>query len=257
MTETALITGATGGLGREFARQLVEAGFDLVLVGRDRAALEEMAGPLRAGGRTVHTRTADLSQADTAQQLITSLTADKIAVDLLVNNAGFGGYGPFSETGLKTETDMIAVNVTALTALTKLVLPGMLARGRGRILNVASTAAFQPGPLMAVYYATKAYVLSFSIALRDELNGSGVTVTCLCPGPTRTGFAHAAHLEGSRLFKSRVMDAGPVVRAAIAGCLAGKAEVIPGFTNKLGAFAVRLCTRPFAARVARLAQRPG
>jgi short-subunit dehydrogenase len=256
MAETALITGASGGLGQEFAKQLAARGFDVVLVGRDTAALETLAQEIRAAGRMARACAADLSHADGAQRLADSLARDGITVDLLVNNAGFGGFGAFSETDLRAETDMIAVNVTALTALTKLLLPGMLARKRGRILNVASTAAFQPGPFMAVYYATKAYVLSFSLALREELRGTGVTVTSLCPGPTRTGFAAAARLDKSHLFDSRVMDAAPVVRAGIAGCMRGKAEVIPGFTNRIGAFATRLCTRPFAASVARLVQRP-
>jgi uncharacterized protein len=253
---TALITGASGGLGGEFARQLTKRGYDCVLVGRDLSALNALAAEITALGRTAHVYVADFSHPDGTRALADSLAQDGVTVDFLVNNAGFGGFGLFSETSLDAETDMIAVNVTALTALTKLLLPGMLERGHGRILNVASTAAYQPGPLMAVYYATKAYVLSFSLALRDELRGSGVTVTCLSPGPTSTGFSDAAHMQNSHLFKGRVMDAVVVAHIGIEGCLAGKAEVIPGFVNRLGVFATRFVTRSFAARVARFAQRP-
>src|SRR5262249_29164554 len=156
-----------------------------------------------------------------------------LQVDALVNNAGFGNHGQFKSTGLDDELQMIQVNVTALTHLTKLALPGMVERKRGRILNVASTAGFQPGPLMAVYYATKAYVISFSEAIANELKGSGVTVTCLCPGPTATEFAARASMEKSRLFMLGRMSSQDVAMAGYKGMLRGKRLVIPSYRNKV------------------------
>jgi uncharacterized protein len=254
MPGLAVITGASSGLGREFAFLAAGRGYDLLLVARDATALESLRTeieeryPVKA-----LVCVADLSKPGAAEKIAEA--GERIGpVTLLVNNAGFGGYGRFAETQLDREREMIEVNVQALTALTKLLLPDMLARKEGRILNVASTAAYQAGPLMAVYYATKAYVLSFSHALAEELDGSGVTVTCVCPGPTRTAFAKNAKLGSSKLFRHRVMDAYPVARAGFEGCMAGKREVIPGFTNKIGAFATRLVSRATAARVAKIAQ---
>ena len=182
MKETALITGASSGIGLDLARLFAKDGHDVVLVARSEGKLREIAAELeRDFGMTAHVIVADLAKPDAPQTLVAQLPVD---VDVLVNNAGFGVLGPFVETDLAKELEMIQVNVVALTHLTKLLLPPMVARRRGRVLNVASTAAFQPGPLMAVYYATKAYVLSFSEAIADELRDSGVTVTALCPGPT-------------------------------------------------------------------------
>lgn len=253
---TALITGATGGLGREFAAQLAAYGYDLVLAGRDAPALREMADALRAKhGCGTHVVTADLAASGAAAALAKDALALAPEIDLLVNNAGFGGYGPFAETDAERDAGMIRVNAEALTVLTRLLLPGMLARKRGRVLNVASTAAYQPGPLMAVYYATKAYVSSFSLALSQELRGTGVTVTCFSPGPTKTGFAKAANLGRSTLFRHYVMEAPRAVRIGLAACMAGKPEIIPGLRNKFLSFCTRLITRPMAARVAAYVQR--
>ncbi len=174
-------------------------------------------------------------------------------MDLLINNAGYGTFGPFAESDPETELGQIQVNATALTHVTRLLLPGMLRRGRGRILNVASTAAFQPGPLMAVYYATKAYVLSFSEALANEVKGSGVSVSCLCPGPTRTGFMERAKMGNASVLsrKSVMMDAEAVARRGIDGMMKGKRLIIPGFLNKVLAHSTRLGSRGLNARVVR------
>ena len=178
----------------------------------------------------------------------------KVEVEILINNAVFASYGPFAESDPAHELAMIQVNVAALTHLTRRLLPGMLIRRRGRIMNLASTAAFQPGPLMAVYYATKAYVLSFSEAIADELRGTGVTVTALCPGPTATGFQAQAAMEASKLVRGGLMDARRVAAVGYAGMLAGKTVVIPGALNWLGAEAVRFLPRRAATRFVRRIQ---
>src|SRR6266550_6618870 len=212
MKETALITGASSGIGLDLARLFAKDGHDVILVARSEGKLREVAAGLeRDFGVKAHVIVADLARPDAPRQLFDALPVD---VDVLVNNAGFGVTGPFAGTDLAKELEMIQVNVVALTHLTKLLLPPMIARRRGRVLNVASTAAFQPGPLMAVYYATKAYVLSFSEAIADELRDSGVSVTALCPGPTETGFAAAANVGATRLFTmSKPADSRAVAEA--------------------------------------------
>ena len=203
---TALITGASSGIGFELAGICAARGHDLVLVARREGTLLDLARTLtREHGVRAEAIAADLSHPDVAAAVVDRTSALGLDVDILVNNAGFGLYGPFSETSLDTEVEMIQLNITSLTALTKLLLPGMLERRAGRILNVASTASFFPGPLMAVYYATKAYVLSFSEAISNELEGTGVTVTALCPGPTASGFQAAANLEESKLFAGKTL----------------------------------------------------
>ena len=175
-------------------------------------------------------------------------------MDVLINNAGFGAYGAFAESNLERDLEMIQVNISALTSLTRLVLPGMLERRRGRIMNVASTAGFQPGPLMAVYYATKAYVIMFSEAIANELKGTGVTVTCLCPGATATQFAARANMEQSRLFKLGAMRSADVAQAGYKGMMAGKTLVIPGLLNKTLAFSVRFSPRKLVTAISRSLQ---
>ncbi|GAA5440743.1 hypothetical protein Dcae01_02263 [Deinococcus caeni] len=188
-TSTALITGASSGIGESLARQLAAHGAHLILVARTEDRLHALAAELGARYRVqVHVLPADLNRPGAAAELHAAVQARGLNVDILVNNAGLGGYGEFSAQPPAEIDRMIAVNIGALTGLTRAFLPDMLARGRGRVLNVASTAAFQPGPLMAVYYATKAYVLSFSEAVAEEVAGSGVFVTALCPGPVQTGF---------------------------------------------------------------------
>lgn len=252
----AVVTGASSGLGRELALLFAADGHDLVLVARGAPALQALADELtRRHGITAHVLPADLADPGAPAAIADALTARGLAVDALVNNAGFGGYGPFVETAWAHERAMLQVNCVALTELTKRILPGMVARGTGRICNVASTAAFQPGPLMAVYYATKSFVLHFSIALAVELEGTGVTVTALCPGPTRTGFADAAGLEASRLFAGdRGMDVEAVARYGYAALCRGRLLAIPGVSNRLLAFAARFVPRGLAARLARNAQ---
>jgi short-subunit dehydrogenase len=247
----ALVTGASAGIGRELAAILAREGHDLVLVARREPELTELARELKERhGADSRVLTADLAAPDAAAQLAESL--DGAAIDVLVNNAGFGGHGAFVERDRDEEMRMIAVNVTALTDLTKQLVPGMVARGRGRILNVASTAAFQPGPFMAVYYATKAYVLSFSEALSEELSGSGVTVTCLCPGVTKTEFQKVAGVEEVPLTKGPLsMTARSVAEAAYSGLAKGRRLVIPGVHNKVGVQAVRVSPRAAILKVVR------
>jgi len=251
MQRTALITGASGGIGLELARLFAADKWDVALVARSEGKLKEVAAELQsAHGITARVIAADLAKREAPANIIEALRG--VEIDALVNNAGFGLGGEFAKTDLNAELEMIQVNITALTHLTKLVLPAMVARRRGAILNVASTAAFQPGPLMAVYYATKAYVLSFSEAIADELRNSGVTVTALCPGPTATGFAAAANMESSALFKV-TPPAGPksVARAGYEGMKTGKRIVIPGTKNKLLAQSIRISPRRLVTAIVR------
>jgi short-subunit dehydrogenase len=254
---TALITGASSGIGLELAKLLARDGYDLVLVARRREKLEALGEDLRKQhGIRVRAIAADLADPAAPAAIVRELEAASVAVDVVVNNAGFGELGPFANIDLETERRMIEVNITALTVLTKLFLPGMLARRRGRILNVASTAGFAPGPLMAVYYATKAYVISLSEALAEELRGSGVSVTVLCPGPTTTEFQAVAHMESTRLFRlpGVVMDAAAVARAGYAGLMRGKRMVVPGLLNQVLPLVIRFSPRAMVVRVARLFQ---
>ena len=195
---TALVTGASSGIGLELARLFAHDGYDLILVARSVEKLDRLGAELSARhGIRARTVGADLGSPDAPGAIAETLKQAAVRIDVLVNNAGYGVHGPFAKTELQTELDLLRVNVVALTHLTKLLLPTMLARRAGRILNVASTAGFQPGPLMAVYSASKAYVLSFSEALAEELAGTGVTVTTLCPGPVLTGFQARAGLDGA------------------------------------------------------------
>jgi short-subunit dehydrogenase len=242
---TALITGASSGIGLELANLFARDGNDLVLVARSEGKLRQLASRLEGEfGIATRVLAADLAKPHAAQELVMTLNVHEVTIDALVNNAGFGLTGPFVATDLEKELEMIQVNIVALTELTKLLLPGMVTRRSGRILNLASTAAFQPGPLMAVYYATKAYVLSFSEAIADELRDSGVTVTALCPGPTDTGFAAAARLESSRLFNmAKPMSSAGVARVGYEAMKRGKRVVIPGIRNKLLAQSIRVTPR--------------
>ena len=249
--ETILITGASSGIGRELARLFASDGADLVLIARSEGRLRELAGELAATyGTKAQVVPADLSWPASPGEIAEALTQRQIQVDVLVNNAGFGAHGPIAAIGAERQLDMIEVNVAALTRLTALLLPGMLQRRRGAILNVASTAAFQPGPYQAVYCATKAYVLSFTEALAEEVRGSGVRVSCLAPGVTDTGFAAQAGTLGTRLFRRGLMDAGRVARAGNNGMRRGRTLVIPGLRNRALAFSVRLAPRTLATRVA-------
>lgn len=251
MQRTALITGASSGIGLEIARLFAADKWDVALVARSEGKLNELAAELqKAHGITARVIAADLAKPNYPDEIIARLQG--VEIDALVNNAGFGLGGEFVKADLRTELEMIQVNVTALTQLTGLVLPAMVARRRGAILNVASTAAFQPGPFMSVYYATKAYVLSFSEAIAEELSGSGVTVTALCPGPTETGFAAAANVEDSTLFtKTRPAGSKEVARAGYEAMRSGKRIAIPGMRNKLLAQSIRISPRRLVTKIVR------
>ncbi|MFC0272405.1 SDR family NAD(P)-dependent oxidoreductase [Metabacillus herbersteinensis] len=250
--KTVLITGASGGIGRELAFQFAKDGYQLVLVARSEKRLQQLAEELTPAPVAIKVK--DISSPEGVYELVNDLKAENIKVDVLVNNAGFGLYGEFTETSIDEELNMIDLNIKTLTLLTKLLIPSMMKNKTGHILNVASIAAFQPGPLMAVYYATKAYVLSFSEALENELQGTGVGVSVLCPGPTETGFSDRANLEQSKLFKDNVMDAASVAKIAYEGMKQKKSLIIPGMKNRLLTIVVRLLPRKTVTKVVRNAQ---
>lgn len=253
--QTALITGASSGIGAALARLFAENGYDLAIVARSETTLQELADELsRRHGLNVTVIPLDLSVAGAADQLVAAIERQALQIDVLVNNAGFATYGLFAEIDAKVEQEMMQVNMVTLTLLTKLLLPGMIQRRQGKILNVASTAAFQPGPLMAVYYASKAYVLSFSEALAEELRSTGVSVTALCPGPTRSGFQERARMQDSRLVQGEIMDVQTVAQAGYSAPMSKKRIVIPGRQNQLLAFATRLLPRSLVTRLTRQAQ---
>jgi len=252
---TALITGASGGIGLEMTRLLVADGYNAVIIGRDRQRLEPIATELRTRFPvSVRSEAWDLSEPRTAFGLWNALTAAGVAVDILVNNAGVGMYGPVEEQDASDLDRMVQLNIGALTTLTRLVLPGMLLRHWGRILNVASVVAYQPGgPRMAAYYATKAYVLSFSRGLARELRGTGVSVTVLSPGPTETAFDDNAGATVDTLYKrAPKMSAAAVARAGYQGMLRQSREVIPGMMTKVLALAGEFSPRPIGLEVNRL-----
>ena len=254
--KTGLITGGSGGIGLEIAKVLARKGFDLVLVARNRDALEAAAGQIEGKYDVkVHVFAADLRRREAPEEIFDFLRNENVPIQILVNNAGFGLSGEFAETELTRELEMIQVNIAALTHLTKLFMPAMIKARAGRVLNVASTAAFQPGPLMAVYYATKAYVLSFSEALAEELRDSGVTVTALCPGPTRTDFAASAQVPESRLSTLfGIADATSVAEYGVTAMFHGRRVAVPGIKNKIVAQANRFAPRAVTAMVSRLAK---
>jgi len=242
---TVLITGASGGIGYEMAKLFAKDHHDLVLVARSGEKLAQFAGELqRMFGITARPVALDLSQSSAPQILFDQMRREAIAVDILVNNAAYGMRGEFADIPLEESLGQIQLNIMALTALTRLFLGPMKARRSGKILNVASTAGFQAGPLMAVYYASKAYVISFSEALASELEGSGVVVSCLCPGPTETGFQQRAAMEKTILArKPGTMDAKSVALDGYRGLMAGKTLVISGMLNWLVAESVRFAPR--------------
>ena len=240
-----LITGASAGLGAEFARQCAARGEELALVARRRDRMEALAGEI---GGEVHVFEADLAKEGAAASLIAELEAEGLAVDTLINNAGFGLAGKFWSRPLDRLAEMIDLNCRTLTELCHLVLPAMRARGAGAILNVASTAAFQAGPNMAVYYASKAYVLSFTEALHHELKGSAIRVSCLCPGPTESEFGEVAGSKSPALERIKG-PADAVVRAGLKGLDRNKAIVIPGLPNKVTAQINRIFPRALVRRV--------
>ena len=255
MAETVLVTGPSSGIGEELARLFAADGSDLVLVARSEERLRDLAAELeQAHGISARVEVVDLSEPEQLAALCRRLSDDGVEVDVLVNNAGFGAHGAVAELDLGRQLEMVRLHVEALTALTRHLLPDMLERRRGGVLNVASIAAFQPGPFMAVYYATKAYILSFSEALAEEARGTGVTVTALAPGPTVTGFEKEAGLEHTLLFKFGPMAAAPVARAGHRGFRKGRVLVIAGLVNRVLAFSTRLAPRWLVRRVVRMLQ---
>ena len=253
----ALVTGASGGIGRELSMVLAWEGYDLVLVARDGDRLRVLGDAIARdhGAASLPVR-ADLADPAGPRAVLAAVEAAGLEVDALVNNAGFASYGPFVDADLATVLDLLQVNVVALTHLTRLVLPGMVARGHGKVLNMASTAAFVPGPLMAVYYASKAYVLSVSQALAEETRGTGVTVTALCPGLTRTGFQTRAAMESSGLMRGGLMEPAAVAEAGYRGMARGQAVVIPGVANRALVQASRLLPRSLLPRLVQRVQAP-
>jgi hypothetical protein len=247
-TPVAVVTGASAGLGEEFARQLAAKGHRLVLVARRKERLETLAGEL-GNARAVEM---DLSQPGATASLMANVNEHGETVELLINNAGFGLSGRFAELDARRQREMIDLNCGALTDLAYAVLPGMIERRSGGILNVASTAAFQPGPGMAVYFATKAFVLSFSEALHDEMKPNGVKVSCLCPGPTRTEFRSVSGFDPKGPIGKISAEAASVVRAGVQGLENNKAVVVPGLSNKLISQAHRLFPRAMMRRAARM-----
>jgi uncharacterized protein len=242
-TRWTVVTGASSGIGEELARLFAADGDGLVLVARRKDRLEALAGELTATHDVpVKVLALDLAEPDAPRKLFDWTAGEGIDVHTLVNSAGFGLRGPFHELSAERQDEMVRLNVAALTALSRLFLPGMIARRDGGILNISSMAAFQAGPFMAVYYATKAYVLSFSEALHEEAKDFGVKVSALCPGPVATEFVAIASLEGRSRFENPP-DAASIARAGYAGYRANKAFLIPGVFNKLGIFLERLVPR--------------
>lgn len=253
MGKTALITGASSGLGLEFAHIHASKGDNLVLVARSQDKLEALKLALENEFKiSVTVMVKDLSDQYAPKTIYDELQQKQITIDYLINNAGFGDYGFFAECDWEKQLEMINLNVTALTYLTRLFLPQMIKNKFGKILNVASTAAFQPGPTMSVYFATKAFVLSFSEAIANELKDTGVTVTALCPGATETGFKAAAALGGSNLFKGNgIAGSKDVAEFGYKAMMAGKTVVVHGIVNSLMAQSVRFAPRNIVAAIAR------
>jgi short-subunit dehydrogenase len=249
--QTALITGASCGIGREIAELFARDGAGVALVARRRDELERIADGLKSRyGVSATAIPLDLSRPGSADQLFARIQESSIKVDFLANSAGFGIQGPFAHADPAATLDLLHLNIVSLTQLTRLCLPQMLERGQGRILNIASIAAFMPGPLMATYYASKAYVLSFSAALAHELRGTGVSVTTLCPGPTRTNFHVRAGLSATRAFRGKVMEPAAVARCGYDAMIKGRNVVIAGLKNRLQLLPTPLLPRAMLAHFA-------
>lgn len=254
---TALITGASSGFGVEFTRLFAADGWNVVMVARSADAMRKVAGQVRARDRVeVLVMPMDLSKPGASAELVSSLLERGVIVDALVNNAGFSTYGEFWRDDPSTQSALLQVNVVALTELCRLILPGMVERGRGRILNLGSVGSFGAAPMTAAYAATKAYVLSLSLAMADELRGSDVTVTCLCPGPTQTGFQDRAAMQDSALIRGKKLaGAREVAEAGFAAMKAGRPYLVTGATSKLFAFGSRFLPRTLIAQIAGRSQR--
>jgi short-subunit dehydrogenase len=252
--EWVMVTGASAGIGRELSKIFAGHGHNLVLVARGEARLAALGDELtRQHGVQVRILARDLSRPGVASEIFSELQKQGVRISILVNNAGFGTRGAFAKGDAAVYREMIEVNVTSLVELTHLFMRPMVEQGRGRILNLSSTAAFQPGPMMAIYYATKSFVSSFSYALANELKGTGVTVTTLCPGPTRTEFQQrAGKTDSEKAYRAWwAMEARDVAEIGYRGLMAGKRVVIPGLINWLGCRLTRIAPTRLAAGVAR------
>jgi uncharacterized protein len=252
-TKTALITGASSGIGLELARIFASKGINLIIVSRNVIELSRLKSELLEKYKIyVEEIVKDLSVPGSAKQVYDEVQSLSFDVDYLVNNAGFGDYGLFHKSDWDKQERMIILNMLSLTQLTYLFLPGMLKRKSGKIMNVASTAAFQPGPLMSVYYATKAYVLSFSEAIANELEGTGVTVTALCPGPTKSGFQKAANVEHSKMLSGdSIPTSEKVAKYAFNAMMKGKRVAVQGLVNKELTFLSRRAPKKFILNTVR------
>jgi hypothetical protein len=255
LKQVALITGASSGIGAELAKIHASRGGDLVLVARRRRRLEDLAAELKSRhGTKAMILIQDLGDPDCAEVMFKACEHGNVEVDYLVNNAGFGGHGFFHESDASSLDEMVRVNVLALTNLTRVFLPEMVKRRRGWVMNVASTAAFVPGPLQAVYYATKAYVLSFSQAVANELKDSGIQVSVLCPGPTETEFFEVADLMNTKLTKLATAPVESCAEYGYRAMLKGKRVAVHGLTNKLLVTGIRFSPRSMATEIARRLQ---
>ncbi|WP_058763665.1 SDR family NAD(P)-dependent oxidoreductase [Exiguobacterium chiriqhucha] len=256
MQRTVLITGVSGGIGKELADRFARVGHEMVLVSRNEEKLNMLAEQYRTTyGVGVTVIAKDIGTPGVPEAIFKELQEKQIHVDYLVNNAGFGLYGKFLETDINQEANMIDVNIKALTVMTKLFLPGMVERNQGGVMNVSSMVGFFPGPLMSVYHATKAYVLSFSEALANEVSNTNVTVTALCPGLTSTGFVDRSGMQASNLVRSgTIMEAGRVADIGYRGFMNGKPLIIPGRRNRLVAFLPRLLSRQRVTQMMRTMQ---
>lgn len=254
MKKTALITGASSGIGLELARIHASKGDNLVLVARSTSKLEELKKELEAKhGVKVYVIGKDLSKLNSANEVYDELKNQSIEVDYLINNAGFGDSGFFFDSNWEKQEQMLNLNITTLTHFTRLFLKDMVERKSGKVLNIASTAAFQPGPTMAVYCATKSYVLSFSEAINNEVKDFGVTVTALCPGATTSGFQAAASLEGSNLFEGKKLPtSAEVAEFGYKAMMKGKSVAIHGTMNSIMAASVRFTPRWLIVKIARM-----
>jgi short-subunit dehydrogenase len=253
----ALVTGASAGIGAVLAREAANDGHDVVLVARRREPMEALAAELKSTGAEITVIPADLGRPGAAAALMKTVEQRGLAIDTLINNAGLGDTGRFDQENPERIFSMLQVNIIALTELTRLVLPQMVARKRGKVMLVASVAAFQPGPGMSVYYATKSYVLSFGRAIAHELRGTGVTITTLCPGATTSEFAQVAN-QGSAIFEGpMVMTAAEVARQGYAALKAGRPQIITGLVNRIIAMSTRVTPMAILLMVAGHINRPG
>ncbi len=250
--ETVLITGASSGLGMELAKLFAADGSDLVLVARREERLIELADELKSEhGIEAHVLPKDLSKKSAPKEIFSHLNKEKIEIDVVVNNAGFGKKGHIADLDTDLQLDMIQVNLVALTHLTRLFITGIIERGYGGILNVGSLAGFQPGPNLAVYYATKAYVLSFTEALAEEISNPNIKISCLAPGPVKTEFGEKSDLEDSLLFKVSLMEMAPVVKAGYEGFRKGQTIIIPGLKQQIVPFLNRFTPRLLVRKIAK------